>query len=268
MAKTQLAESFDVEAAPPPLIDAVAYQTLLEKLLQDGEGYGKTAPVAAYLLTSLRLITRMPETHRLEEQEIEFKPLYVVMDLKKIPTEYGRLAMMEDITLSYARRLIGAGDLNAADYLGPEIWTAKKSSFDFDYVRSEGLNDQGKPSNIYNPNPDAFRVCLNVTEPVTIPTEWGEPWTIPAGGTLAVRENDVAALTEALLQVRKGLKTAQEALYKSDDTKTAKFDVYGMMPDFLRENYNSVALKAQTVEKMQSIRMEAPKHKSLKTRHP
>lgn len=259
MAKIQLAESFGLETAPPPLIDAVAYQTLLEKLLQDGEGYGKTAPVAAYLLTSLKLVTRMPETNRLEEQEIEFKPLYVVMDIKKIPTEYGRLAMMEDITLSYARRMIGAGDLNSADYLGPEIWTAKKSSFDFDYVRSEGLNEQGKPSNIYNPNPDAFRVCLNVTEAVTIPTQWGEPWTIPADGTLAVRESDVAELTEALQQVRKGLKTAQEALYKSDSPSTAKFDVYGMMPNFLCENYNRVALKPVTVQKMQSLSAKTQK---------
>ena len=254
----------DAAAAPAPLADAATYFNLLERLMAEGRGYGKTESVAAYKLSNLKLVTENADG-RTMENEIEIKPLYVVMDLAHYPNEYVRRLVMEEVTSNFVRRLVGESDLNAPDFKGPGLWTAKTASFDFDYNRSTELDEHGRPVNVYNPNPDAYRVCLNITAPLRIPTQWGEPWEIGVNGTLAVRERDVPALAAALADIRAGRKTPEEALLetKPDGRTLAKFDVYGMMPGFLEDNYKPVFLKPETIEhKLASAPPTAPAAKA------
>jgi len=243
---SNLARAFEDSAAKVPVLDADAYYQLLEKLLVQGKGYGKTEAVAAYRLHNLQLVTENANGET--PQEVEIKPLYVVMDLAQYPNAYVRSLVMQEIALSYARRMVGEGDMNGPDFKGPGVWTAKVSSFEFDYNRREGLDEDGKPLHFYDPNPEAYRLCLHIESTTTIPTNWGEPWQINAGGTLAVRERDVAALAEALEAVRTKRKTPEEALFttKPDGTTAAKFDVYGMDPGFRDDNYKPVFLKEET----------------------
>ncbi|MDE1151190.1 MAG: hypothetical protein PW788_01535 [Micavibrio sp.] len=242
-----LGRAFDDSAAKAPVLGANAYYQLLEKLLVQGKGYGKTEAIAAYRLHNLQLVTDMDHGPS-RPQEVEIKPLYVVMDLAEYPNSYVRSLVMQEIALSYARRMVGEGDLNAPDFKGPGVWTAKVASFEFDYNRRDGVDDDGKPLHIYDPNPEAYRLCLPIPAATSIPTQWGEAWEIGAGGTLAVRERDVAALAEALHAVRTKRMTAEEALFtkKPDGTMVAAFDVYGMAPDFLQDNYKPVFLKEET----------------------
>ncbi len=228
-----LARDFKTQAEKPGVMNPDAYRRTLEKLLEDGRGFGKTEPVAAYLLRDLRIIK--PGTKA--EDAIKVEPLYVVMDLKEWPNEYARSLAMQDIFTSYARRIVGEHDINAPDFQGPGLWTAKRKGFDGDYNLRDGTND------IYEPDPQAYRVCIDVDEAVTIPVQWGT-YTIGAGGTIAVRAQDVPALAEALQSIRDGKASVEEALYteNADGGKVAKFDVYGMEPGFRKDNYGPVIL--------------------------
>ncbi len=237
MRETNLAEVFAERAPPPPLMAAEEYHALLETLLEKGDGYGKTKPVAAYLLRNLRLMSADSG----EESEVEIKPLYLVMDLEEWPNEYGRTLALKDIWEQYMSRMIGEQDMNAPDFNGSGLWTAKQSSFEEDYLRKSNRRNR------YDPNPEAYRLCLPVEKRITAPMQWGT-YTIDKGGTLAVREKDIPALTEALQDIRNGKTTVAEALYtknKKGET-VARFDVYGMEPGFLERNYGSVTLKPET----------------------
>lgn len=243
MRETNLAEVFAECAPPPPLMAAEDYCALLETLLAEGTGHGKTKPVAAYLLRNLRLMSADSG----EESEVEIKPLYLVMDPEEWPNEYGRTLALKDIWEQYMSRMIGEQDMNAPDFNGPGLWTAKQSSFDEDYLRREGLDNNGKRVNLYDPDPDAYRLCLTVEKRITIPVQWGT-YTIGNGGTIALREKDIPSLAEALKAVRNGQTTIEDALYTKDKHgKTiARFDVYGMEPGFLEKNYGNVTLKPET----------------------
>jgi hypothetical protein len=246
MAQGPLSKEFDEKAAQPPQLAPEAYQLLLEKLLAEGKGFGKTEAVAAYLLRNMSIVTEDNGKGE-KEQKIKVQPLYVVMDLKEWPNEYGRSLVMQEIGVQYAKRMVGENEMNAPDFKAPGIWTAKKSAFESDYIRRSGTDWNGIPSNVYEPNPEAFRVCLTVDAPVTIPTAWGAPWTIAPGGAFAIREKDVPALAEALQSIHDGRTTAAQALFEEKDGKTvAKFDAYGMMPGFLGDNYKPVPLNEVT----------------------
>jgi hypothetical protein len=265
MAKGQATSSaFEVaasntEAAPKPLMCPEEYQSLLENLLADGDGMGKTEPVAAYQMSDMRLVTEK-DTQK-TEQQIKIERLYLVMDLKVYPNTYARSLTVQEIAVSYARRILGEGDINSPDFDGPGVWTTKKEAFEFDYTprKSGEIYDSfGRPNSIYDPCPDAYRICLTVKQPITIPTQWGQPYEIETGGALAIRERDVRALSDALQSVRDGLMTVQQALYK-DNTSTARFDVYGMDPGFLKDNYNKVALKPETMKIKQLFEQHTPR---------
>lgn len=262
MSDNGLAKIFDVNAAadqsllsvvPPSLLSVEAYQALLTKLLTAGAGYGKTKPVAAFHLRNMFVVTETDSNKA--QNEIKVEDLYVVMDPKDYPNAYSRSLVMQDIATTYARRMAGEVQFNAPDYKGPGIWTSKRAAFEFDYVASkqEPLHDEyGRPLNLYNPNPDAFRVCLKSDTAFIMPVTWGE-WTVKPGGVVAIRERDVAALTQALADIRKGVKTAHEALYAEDGIR-AKFDVYGMEPGFLEANYDPVKLKRGTKQRMAALK--------------
>lgn len=255
-----LARTFGRSAARAPLVDGEAYAALLEKLLGEGRGYGKTESVAAYRLRNLQIVAEDEDGNTGGKTGARVEPLYIIMDTKYFPNEYARSLVMQDIAMHYARRIIGEEDVNGHDYKGPGIWTSKISAFEFDYKRREGQDEAGKPLNIYDPDPDAYRLCLKMTEGIRIPTAWGEPWHLKAGATLTVRERDIPALAEALQSVREGRATAEAALFitKPDGTQAARFDVYGMNPGFLEENYKPVFLKDATQRMLRPFAPSVP----------
>ncbi len=258
MAETSPAEEFnDQAAAKPPMLSADAYVSLLEKLVGEGKGFGKTESVVAYFLSPMRFDEERQDAPD-KKHFVPVKPIYVVMDLKEWPNDYGRSLVMKEIGAQYMARMVGERDMNAPDFKAPGLWTSKPGAFEFDYLPRKDASGNDVP-HYYDPNPDAFRVCLTMKAPATIPTAWGEPWTIGTGGALAVREQDVPALAAALQDIRSGRQDAASALFVTEDglTKT-KFDVYGMMPGFLEDNYKPVALKPVTLD---AVRPFAPAQK-------
>lgn len=229
-------------AQPPELMDAVEYQGFLEQLVASQQGFGKTESVAAFLLPNLRIVTETSSGDDELDTEIQVgaKPHYLVMDLAKYPIDYVQKLVVQDIMQKYARRVVGEAEMNGPDFKGAGLWTSKASSFEEDYNHAP----TGESPNIYAPDPDAYRVCLTTDKDIKIPTQWGD-FRIQPGGTLAVREKDIPELTQALKDIRSGLKTPNEALL--NENGTAIFDVYGMEPDFLKNNYASVELKPETL---------------------
>ncbi|HYD17589.1 MAG TPA: hypothetical protein VEF76_03825 [Patescibacteria group bacterium] len=244
-----LASNFDEKASRPALMSPGEYRDALERLLGEGQGFGKTEPVAAYFLDNLLL----------NDDTVKVQPLYLVMDIKQWPNDYGRSLVMQDIFTQYAKRMVGENELNMTDFKGPGIWTAKKSAVEGDYIRREGKNEYGRPSNLWDPNPKAFRLASVFNNAATIPTTWGT-WTMEAGGALAVRETDVPALAAALLSVRDGSQTIESALYtvNAEGQSVAKFDVYGMAPNFLEQNYKPVSLTEETYRVTAAFKPPAP----------
>lgn len=255
-----LAKAFDAKASPPPLVAAETYRLMLERLLTEGKAFGKTEPVAAYLLRDLSIVTEIMAaetgmTAAEVEQKIKVQPLYVVMDIAQWPNEYGRSLVMQDIAVQYAKRVVGENDLNGPDFKGPGLWTSKQSNVEQDYTRREELNEYGRPSNVWDPNPDAFRLTLKFNNAATLPMAWGS-YTILAGGTLAIRDKDIPALAEALQSIRDGKATAEEALFtmNTEGKFVSRFDAYGMEPGFLEKNYKPVELKEETRTALDAFR--------------
>src|SRR5262245_58748760 len=123
----KLSEEFDKNSAPPPVLSPEAYRMLLEKLLGEGTGFGKTEAVAAYLLRDMMFVQERPAGD--DPQVVKIQPLYVVMDLKEWPNEYGRSLVMQELMVQYAKRMVGENDMNAPDFKAPGLWTNKPSSF-------------------------------------------------------------------------------------------------------------------------------------------
>lgn len=223
----------------PIVLDAQGYANLLEKLVVHGQGYGKTEPVTAFKLHNIRLVTETESGLDEVDKEVNVEQLYIVMDQTEYPNDYVQKLVITDIMSKYARKVIGESELNEPEFKGPGLWTSKTSSFEFDYNKSEEVDNQ------FDPDPEATRICLTLDQPVIIPTQWGQPFTIEAGGTLAIRENDFAELVERLTDIRAGKISVTEALLKSDSESI--LDVYGMNPGFLEANYGDVSPKPETV---------------------
>ena len=223
------------------------YRLLLEDLLSNGQAFGKTEPVAAYFAQNIELDRTDDDGNVIGTSVLEIKPAYIIMDTKYLTNEYARMLTAKDIMAQYAMSVLGLRDINHPEYKGPAIWTAKPSAFEGDYTRREGLNEYNKPSNIWDPNPAAFRLTLQFNKAATLPVEWGT-YPMQAGSTLAVRSKDIPALADALQSIRDGKATAEEALYTagSNGEPVAKFDVYGMEPGFLQDNYKPVELEEET----------------------
>lgn len=228
----------------PVLMSPDTYRATLEKLLAEGEGRGKTVNVGAYLLEDIKLVTETSSGKDETAKTVKVEKLYIVMDLDQYKSEHVRGLVVKDIAKNWGGKTIGDRDLDSADFKGPGIWTIKQGSFEFDYLKADP-ND--RKNSLHVPNPDAFRVCDTVAETVIIPVQWGT-FTVEAGGTLAIREKDVAELAAALQSIRDGKATAEEALYTQDDkgNTVARFDIYGMEPGFLENNYDPVELKPET----------------------
>lgn len=250
MSQQALSGNFETKAAAPELLSPAAYKALLEDLVSNGAGYGKTEPVGAFLLEDIKLVTETSSGQDETAKTIKVEKLYIVMDKDQYPSDYLRALVVKDIAKNWGGKIVRERDLDSPDFKGPGIWTGKQSGFDFDYVKADASNAQ---SSLYAPNPEAYRVCLTTDTAIKIPVAWGT-FTVEKGGTLAIRERDIAELAQALTAIRKGEQTIEQALYKTDDkgNTVARFDVYGMEPGFLGNNYNPVTLKPQTAEIMAS----------------
>ncbi len=242
---TTPAANFNDKAAAPALIEPAAYQALLEKLLAEGKGYGKTKNVGAYFLRDIKFVTEMSDGQSETEVNIKVEKRYIIMDLDQFRSEAVRRLVVEDTAKRWAHKLVGLRDQNSPDFKGAGLWTNKQDSFEFDYLKQDAKDGL---SSVWVPNPEAYRVTLAVQDPVCIPCTWGD-FTVKKGGTLAVRERDVKELAAALLSIKMGEQTPEQALYaKNEEGKTvAKFDVYGMEPKFRENNYDPISLKPETL---------------------
>lgn len=241
---TSLVKSFDDKAAPPALMDAQTYRAMLEKLVAEGQGYGKTQNVGAFLLQDIKLVTETNSGKDETSKNISVEKLYIIMDLDQYPNEIGRNLVVKDIAKNWGGKIVRERDLESPDFKGPGLWTNKKGAFEGDYMKADPSDVK---SSLYVPDPNAYRVTLITETAIKMPVQWGD-FTVEAGGAIAVREKDIPALAEALQSIRDGKATAEEALYAKDKEgkSVAKFDIYGMMPGFLEASYKPVPLKPET----------------------
>lgn len=242
---TDLNKQFDDKAKAPELMAPEIYYATLRTLMARGKGYGKTENVAGFLLPDLRIVTETKTGLTETDKIVKVEKLYVIMDLEQYPQELQRGLVIKDIGKNWAGKTIGERELESPDFKGPGLWTNKQGAFEFDYVKA----NPDRADSVFKPNPEAYRVTLQTNDAIIIPVQWGT-FKVEAGGTLAIRERDIPALAEALDSVAKGKATIEEALYaKNDKGQTvSKFDVYGMEPKFLENNYNPVPLKESTRE--------------------
>lgn len=252
---TDLNKKFAEEAKAPALMDANTYRQTLERLLAVGKGYGKTESVAGFLLPDLRIVTETKTGLTETDKIVKVEKLYIIMDLDQYPQEMQRGLVVKDIAKNWGGKTIGERELEDPDFKGPGLWTNKQGAFEFDYVKA----NPSRTDSVFKPNPEAFRVTLQTNETILMPVQWGT-FKVEAGGTLAVRERDIQELATALQSIRDGKATAEEALYaKNDKGQTvAKFDVYGMEPKFLENNYNPVKLKDSTKEAQAAFKPKKP----------
>lgn len=252
---TDLNKKFDAEAKAPELMDANTYHQTLRRLMAIGKGYGKTENVAGFLLPDLRIVTETKTGLTETDKVVKVEKLYVIMDLDQYPQEMQRGLVVKDIAKNWGGKTIGERDLEDPDFKGPGLWTNKQAAFEFDYLKA----NPSRTDSVFKPNPEAYRVTLQTNETIIMPVQWGT-FKVEAGGTLAIRERDILALAEALDAISKGKATVEEALYaKNEKGQTvAKFDVYGMEPKFLENNYNPVKLKDSTKETQASFKPKKP----------
>lgn len=253
------APAFNEKAAPLSLMTPAQYQSVLENLVANGTGWGKTKQVGAYLLQDVALVTETSSGKVETTKNVAVEKLYVTMDTDTYPREATRNLIVEEIARKWGKKNIKERDLADPDFSGPGLWTLKKGAFEGDY---KPVDPKG---NTYNPDPNAYRVVTTTAETVKMPVQWGD-FTVEAGGAFAIRQKDIPALAEALAAIKAGTTTAEEALYAKDakGNTVSKFDIYGMEPGFLEKNYGAVALTAETTAIQASFKPAKPKAAGLK----
>ena len=107
---------------------------------------------------------------------------------------------------------------------------------------------------VSDPSPAGTRICLQVEKSFVLPVQWGE-FTVSAGGALAIPEKNVPDLAQALREIRRGLATPEETLFSTDPKGKiiSRFDVYGMEPGFMGQNFRPSPLEDSTREAITSI---------------
>lgn len=245
-----LTPKFDAKAADVQIMDAKAYHQLLENLLANGKGYGKTKNVGAFLLRDLNIETQTATGLKETTKTIKVESLYILMDLAVYPLEKVRQLVIKNIAENWGRKIIGERELNDPDFQAAGIWVNKPGAVEFDYLKA---NPGVATDSVWKPNPDAYRVGVQVASTVKIPVQWGD-FKVEAGGHVVIRERDVQALHEALQSIREGKATVEQALYTTNEKgqTLAKFDVYGIEPLTLGKTYDPVELKDATKAVMAS----------------
>lgn len=235
-----------------PPIDAQAYEKLVEDLLARGECKGKTQPVAALLFQDMKIETLTQTGLSEVEGKVTVEPKYLVMDLTQYPDKESQNAIRKELLDNYGGRLSGERPSDEQDISVSGIWLIKKSGFEQDYRPSENGN--------FEPNPGAFRLCLDVDKPIGLPVMWDQSFAVEKGGTVAIRAKDVPQLIEAMRQVAEGKISAREALLQPDGK--SRFDIYGMEPSFAEKNYAAAPMPSAVQAQMdayQNWRAAQPK---------
>lgn len=260
-------ETEDNTSALPKIMEPEQYLACLEFLLAQGQGIGKTKPVAAYYFDPTAFFRRQggaedwldDESGAEKVQRIEAKPLYIIFDLALWPegNEYSRQLGVKKIFEALADRLLHEEDINSTTFEAPGVWTSRKiDTFEEDYTRRNVKDDfTGKRSRIWDPNPDAYRIAAKITDAAHLPVSWGH-YPVEDGSTLVLREGDVNAVSEALLSIKLGQISIEDGLYERSENGTlvSKFDVYAMDPGFSSANYSLVELSKTTKEIQASLR--------------
>lgn len=237
-----IAPKFEEKAAQPTMVDAETYHALLKQLVAKGVGLGKTKNVGAFLMRDFKVVTETRKGEDETAKKITVEPVYILLDMDHFPLAQQRAMVVRDLARNWAGKVIGERDLDSPDYKAPGIWINKKSAVEFDYLPV----DAADPTNSERkPNPEAYRVCLEMGKDVKVPVQWDGGFFIAKGGALAVRERDMVELGNALKSIASGQATVEEALFSKPGV--AKFDVYGMEPGFAEKQYDAVTLKPETV---------------------
>lgn len=241
----------------PQLMKPEEYHSLLLNLLSRGQGLGKTQNVGAFLLPDIEIetLTSAGERETLNAVNVTFKkePAYLLLDINQYPLPVQRELVVKDMTAGWGRKIIRESELPALSK--PGIWINKKSAVEFDYVPVDSDDHQ---NSVRKPNVEAYRVGLDMIDPVKIPVQWDGGFFVASGGTVAIRERDVPALAAALKSIETGEASIEEALYSKSGV--AKFDVYGMEPGFAngpKRQYEVVELKAETKEVGATFKQDA-----------
>jgi hypothetical protein len=209
-----------------PALDINAYHGLLKQLATEGTCHGKTANIAAVQFQPLKLETLTQAGNSEVVKTANVDPLYIAMDLDQYPTRTEQKALINSLFDHYEDRLFN-----------PEIEEPDLSTSGFWMVKGSAFNEDYKPAGngVYQPDPEAFRICLNTDKDIGLPTTWDTSFAVETGGTIAIRAKDMPKLIETLTKIDNGETTPQAALLKPDGTSI--FDAYGMEPAFLDNNY-------------------------------
>lgn len=215
------------------------YVALLQNLVKNGETQGKTATVAAVKFQNFDLET-LTKTKKSEVQtEVPVKNTYLVMDVDQYPTPADREALIDELCDNYSDKLLNKAS-NEFDLSKSGFWTVKESSFEEDYTPNAQTEGE------FTPNPEAFRICLDVKgDAIGLPCAWDPSFTVEQGGTVAIRAKDIPTLINTLKLIENGEISPTEALLNEDGT--AKIDIYGMEPGFKSKNYQQ-ATASQSIQ--------------------
>lgn len=270
---TSQTENFGGAADPkkPEVLSAQQYFNLLELLVVEGEGIGKTSNVTAFKLPEITVETLTDTGEHETTNTIAFKKdVYILLDREKWPkaNELAVNAAIEDLGKNWGKKTVqinrageGLGGtesdietavaekvktlMGVADLSKAGVYVSTANNFEDDYApTAPGSTD-------YQPNPDGKRVALTVTEDIVLPVSWypGATFDVAKGGTIVTRERkqkdgenvgQFPELAAAIASVRNGTATIEEAIY--DDKGVPKFDVWGLHPGFKEANYGDVEL--------------------------
>lgn len=137
-------DTFNQKAAKPAQLDAAAYQAILEKLLGQGEGWGKNKQVGAYLLEKLEFETMTTSGKVETRNSVDFeKKMYIVMDTDQYPSEYLRNLVIQDITKKWGGKQTAETALYTIGKDGTPV-----AKFDVYGMAPEFLEDNYKPVNL------------------------------------------------------------------------------------------------------------------------
>lgn len=185
------------------------YQQLLEKLLREGQGYGRNSEIVA--------IPNQTGTH-----------YFVTRDVKK-GLQYLQSGTMPDPATDTSFTL------------------EKKTRINHDFDPADPSNPgNGRMKPNAGSYRMAIKVDQETFLPVQWDDK---PFVVPAGGYVLVLQREIEGLSQAIDAIKKGETTPERALYKTSDFggKTInKFDVYGSDRDLDIFGYGPVELTPET----------------------
>lgn len=259
-----MVEPFTLPTASPvkklDLLSPKEYLELVTRLITNGEAAIKTAGVYAFMFLPTMSVTTLSSIGEGETLK-EIAPseeLLLVFDGKQYTARQAHNAW-QNIQIELGQQRAGLSPSEIAkinngearevfDVCGIGIWTTPAKAFRKDYELQK--------SNFYKIKPDALRVCLPLEHDTGIMVQWGK-FDIRAGGTLAVRPQDIPEIIKALEAVQSGQKTIEEALFKQEgDQMVAIFDIYGMEPGFYKQNYGPAKLDTTVLGSIQKFRQQ------------